>query len=79
MFDTSQGFIPTFPASSLNTPMTDLYPTEIPNLLSGDEDKTDWPAKGTPEYTERWRQSMRQLAEFGVPIPESWFTKTSHS
>ncbi len=42
----------------------------------GEEATTNWPEKGTPEYAERWRQSMRQLAELGVPIPKSWFTKT---
>jgi hypothetical protein len=61
--------------------MTDLYPLEKtePRPVSNEETLTDWPEKGTPEYAKRWRQSMRRLAELGVPIPESWFTKTSHS
>jgi hypothetical protein len=68
-----------FLAAGVNTSMTnDLYPPEISETAAApnEESAIDWPTKGTPEYAERWRQSLRQIANLGVPIPVSWFTKT---
>jgi hypothetical protein len=56
--------------------LLDLH-SSTPNVELMMTTEADWPKKGIPEYTERWRQSMRRLVELGVPIPESWFTRTS--